>query len=143
PRIMAATGKAASAEVHALGNPEGLEILALEVRRPGPTFRAWDNVRFPLRAVDAEAAVDALNLRGTRPEEFLVEPRPVAGRPGVFCSVDGEFFRIEHLRPLPGRAVSVPAEPPHCLHLLAGSASLETAGGSTLGALARGESALV
>src|SRR5690606_26567170 len=130
PRITAATGKAASAEVHALGNPEGREILALEVRRPGPTFRAWDNVRFPLRAVDAEAAVGALNLRGTRPEEFIVEPRAVPGRAGVFCSVDGEFFRIEHLRPLPGRPVAVPAEQPHCLHLLAGAVSLETEQGA-------------
>src|SRR5690606_7034549 len=52
PRIAAARGRPAAAEVHALGNPEGLEILALEIRRPGPTFRAWDNVRFPLRRID-------------------------------------------------------------------------------------------
>ena len=45
------------AEVHALGNPEGREILALEIRRPGPTFRAWDNVRFPVRDVDVDAAL--------------------------------------------------------------------------------------
>ncbi len=143
PRIAAAAGKAPSAEVHALGNPEGREILALEVRRPGPTFRAWDNVRFPLRAVDVDAAIDALNLRRTAPEEFLVEPQPVAGRRGVFCSVDGEAFRIEHLRPRPGALVDVPAEPPHCLHLLAGEVALERPDGTPLASLRRGEAALV
>lgn len=39
-RLLADGGRAASAEVHALGNPERREILALEIRRPGPTFRA-------------------------------------------------------------------------------------------------------
>ena len=35
PRIVAASGNPISAEVHALGNPEGREVLALEIRRPG------------------------------------------------------------------------------------------------------------
>ncbi|HEY8519225.1 MAG TPA: type I phosphomannose isomerase catalytic subunit [Gammaproteobacteria bacterium] len=142
-RIAAVTGLPPSAEVHALGNPEGRAILALEIRRPGPTLRAWDNVRFPVRDVDVDAAVDALNLRRTSPEEYLVEPRPVPGRPGVFLSVESPFFRIEHLRPLPGRPLDVPAEPAHCLHAISGRASLATAGGEALGELGRGESALV
>ena len=83
-RLLAANGEAASAEVHALGNPEGLEILALEIRRPGPTFRAWDNVRFPQREVDVAAAIEALNLRATRPEEFISKREPIPGREGAF-----------------------------------------------------------
>ena len=113
PRIVAASGRAASAEVHALGNPEGREILALEIRRPGPTFRAWDNVRFPLREIDVAGAIAALNLQRTVPDDFIVEPRSIAGRPGCKVSVDSEYFRLEHLAPAPGRAIDVPAEQPH------------------------------
>ncbi|HEX6998294.1 MAG TPA: type I phosphomannose isomerase catalytic subunit [Gammaproteobacteria bacterium] len=142
-RIVAATGLLPSAEVHALGNPEGREILALEIRRPGPTLRAWDNVRFPVRDVDVDAAVAALNLSRTSAEEYLVEARPVTGRPGVFLSVESPFFRIEHLRPLPGRPLDVPAEAAHCLHAISGRASLTAERGEPLGELGRGESALV
>ena len=133
----------ASAEVHALGNPEGREILALEIRRPGPTFRAWDNVRFPQREVDVEAAVDALNLKATRPEEFACALRPVAGREGAFVSVDCEFFRVEHLAPAADLAVDVPASGPHSLHCLAGAIDAFADDGRPIGRLERGESALV
>ena len=70
PRVAAASGKPASAEVHALGNPEGRGVFALEIRRPGPTFRAWDNVRFPLRDIDIDATLEALNLTATAPAEI-------------------------------------------------------------------------
>jgi hypothetical protein len=66
-RLTAVSGQPASAEVHALGSPEGRAVLALEIRRPGPTFRAWDNVRFPLRNLDIDAALAALNLQATSP----------------------------------------------------------------------------
>lgn len=143
PARLLAAGGVASAEVHALGNPEQKQILALEIRRPGPTFRAWDNVRFPQREVDVAAAVAALNLRATRPEEFLREPAPVQGRDGAFVSVDCEFFRVEHLRPMAGRDVTVPPSGPHCLHCLAGAVDVFDARGASIGRLARGESALV
>ncbi len=142
-RIVAATGRPASAEVHALGNPEGKELLALEIRRPGPTYRAWDNVRFPVREVDVDAAIDALNLIGTRPSEFLVDPLPVAGRTGVFRSVDSVAFRVEHLRPSASTPVAVPAESFHCLHVIRGSASFLSEEGASIGDLAQGESAVV
>ncbi|HUF71956.1 MAG TPA: hypothetical protein VMR74_03540 [Gammaproteobacteria bacterium] len=132
-----------SSEVHSLGNPEGREILALEIRRPGPTFRAWDNVRFPKRAVDVRAAIDALNLRATAAEEFIAELRPVPGRDGVFVSVDSCYFRVEHLLPERARPVGVPASAPHSLHCLAGSVELSTGDGRGIGRLERGESALV
>lgn len=142
-RLLQGSQRTASAEVHALGNPERREILALEIRRPGPTLRAWDNVRFPVRAVDVDAAFDALNLSRTDPAEFLVTPTPVAGRPGTSLSIDSEFYRVEHLRPTPALTVEVPAEPPHCLHALGGRVVVQRADGVEIGRLARGESALV
>jgi len=142
-RLLPAVGGIASAEVHALGNPEGREILALEVRRPGPTFRAWDNVRFPPREVDVEAALAALNLKATAPEEFMCEKRAVPDRAGAFVSVDCEYFRVEHLLPERDQAVAVPAAGPHSLHCLAGSVALTGADGTALGSLEQGESALV
>jgi mannose-6-phosphate isomerase class I len=141
PRVAAASGKPRSAEVHALGNTEGRGVLALEIRRPGPTFRAWDNVRFPLRDIDVDAAIDALNLRATRPEEFIV--KPVHVRPGVRRSVDCEYFRLEHLEPTPGVPIDVPATAPHCVHALAGRVVVRRSGGEQLGELERGESAFV
>jgi mannose-6-phosphate isomerase class I len=140
-RITAANGKPASAEVHALGNPERRSVLALEIRRPGPTLRAWDNVRFPLRDLDIEGALEALNLAATRPEEFIVEPKLV--RPGVRRSVDCEYFRLEHLEPTPKLAIELPESAPHCLHALAGRVALRRSGGGELGTLASGESAFV
>lgn len=142
-RLLATSGGKASAEVHALGNPDRREILALEIRRPGPTFRAWDNVRFPRREVDVTAAVEVLNLRATAAEEFLVERRPVPGREGAFVSVDSEHFCVEHLMPDRTIAVNVPASPPHSLHCLAGAVDVSNAAGRLIGHLERGESALV
>lgn len=142
PRVVAAGGRPASAEVHALGNPEGRGVLALEIRLPGPTFRAWDHVRFPLREIDVDAALAAFNLGATRPSDFVVAPRPM--RPGVRRSVDGEYFRLEHLAPTKAQPVAVPASSPHSLHALAGRVTVcSAAGGVSLGALERGESALV
>ena len=142
-RLLAGTGRLPSAEVHALGNPESREILALEIRRPGPTFRAWDNVRFPLRNVDVGAAIAALNLKRTIAADFIAEPRAVPGRPGVYRSVDSEYFRVEHLRPTRGAPVTVPRELPHSLHVIAGEVTVAAGDGRNVGALARGESALV
>jgi mannose-6-phosphate isomerase class I len=141
PRITSASGAPSSAEVHALGNPEGRGVFALEIRRPGPTFRAWDNVRFPLRNLDIESALDAVNLSATRPEDFVVEPKAV--RPGVRRSVDCEYFRVEHLEPTPRLGVESPALAAHCLHGIAGRVSVRSADGRALGTLERGESALV
>jgi mannose-6-phosphate isomerase class I len=142
-RLLASHGGVASAEVHALGNPEGLEILALEIRRPGPTFRAWDNVRFPIRDVDIVAAIDALNLSATRPEDFFRERQAIPGRRGAFVSVDCEYFRVEHLLPESGRPVEVPGSEPHSLHCLAGTVELSVLPGRVIGTLERGESALI
>ncbi len=142
--VSAAAGRPRSAEVHALGNPQGKEILALEIRRPGATFRAWDHVRFPLRAIDVDKALDALNLRATRPEDFIVTPRPLEGNPGVFRSVRDAWFVIDHLRPRPGAEVRLPAGTPmHVLHVIKGAVKLLTAEDRVLASLPRGCSALI
>lgn len=142
--VSAATGRPRSAEVHVLGNPQGKEILALEIRRPGPTFRAWDHVRFPLRPIDVDKTLDALNLRATRPADFIVTPRPLAGCPGVFRSVEDDWFVVDHLRPRPGADLGLPAGTPmHTLHAVRGTVELRTSDNRTLASLTRGQSALV
>ncbi len=142
--VSAATGRARSAEVHALGNPQGKEILALEIRRPGPTFRAWDHVRFPLRPIDVDKTLDALNLRATRPADFIVTPRPLVGCPGVFRSVQSEWFVVDHLRPRPKAEVRLSAGTPmHTLHAVRGTVELRTPDDRTLASLTRGQSALI
>ncbi len=142
--VSAATGRPRSAEDHALGNPQGKGILALEIRRPGPTFRAWDHVRFPLRPIDVDKTLDALNLRATRPADFIVTPRPLAGCPGMFRSVQSEWFVVDHLRPRPEAEVRLPAGTPmHTLHAVRGTVELRTADGRTLASLTRGQSALI
>jgi len=142
-RHLASPQQLPSAEVHALGNPEGREILALEVRLPGPTLRAWDNVRFPQREVDVGGAISALNLKATVPDDFICTPRPVDGRPNVYCSVDSQFFRVEHLRPGPDAPIELPPMAPHCLHVLSGEVRIQGEHGRELGLLRRGDAALV
>ncbi|MCZ6456568.1 MAG: hypothetical protein O6650_04890 [Actinobacteria bacterium] len=142
--VSAATGRPRSAEVHALGNPQGKEILALEIRRPGPTFRAWDHVRYPMRPLDVDKTLDALNLRATRPADFIVTPRPLAGCPGVFRSVESEWFVVDHLLPRPEAEVGLPAGTPmHTLHAVRGSVELRTSDDRALASLTRGQSALI
>ena len=140
-RVVAASGRPSSAEVHALGNSEGRGVFALEIRRPGPTYRAWDNVRFPMRSIDVDAALAALNLTATRAEDFIVEPAQV--RRGVRRSVDSEHFRLEHLDVTPGVPIELPATAPHCLHALTGRVIVRRSGGGEIGSLERGESALL
>ena len=140
----AVTGRLPSAEVHALGNPEGKEILVLEIRRPGATFRAWDHVRFPMRAIDVDRTLDALSLQATRPSDFIVTPRPLAGCPGIFRSVQSEWFVVDHLRPRPEAEVRLPGGTPvHTLHAIRGKAKLRNPDGRELATLSRGQSALI
>jgi mannose-6-phosphate isomerase class I len=144
-RLLGDASAVPTAEVHALGNPERKEILALEVRRPGPTFRAWDNVRFPMRDIEIEHALDVLNLGATTREDFIAIPELVPGRPGVYCSIDSENFRIEHLRPADalGDRIAVPAEGAHCLHVISGRVEIDGSETTRLGTLRKGQSALV
>lgn len=136
-------GSRVSAEVHALGNPEGKEILALEIRRPGPTYRAWDHVRFPLRDLDIDTAVASLNLTATTLEDFVVRPQPVPDCPGVFRSVESDCFIVEHVRARPEANVIEPGGQPHTLHGISGTVELHGENGDTLGHLTQGESAII
>jgi mannose-6-phosphate isomerase class I len=129
------------AEVHALGNSDGKEMLILEIRRPGITLRAWDHVRFPMREVAVEPALDAMGLAATTPDDFEVIASPLAGQPGVWRSVVCPMFTMDHLRPRPGADVAIDAQAPHTLHCIAGGAAIVARHGST--ALGRGESALI
>jgi mannose-6-phosphate isomerase class I len=141
-RIVDASGQAPAAEVHALGNPERREFVMLEVRRPGPTFRAWDNVRFPMREIDIATALDVLNLQATEPEEFLCS-RSELSQPGHTLSVDSPYFRIEHIEAREGESFDVAASDPCCLHVLAGNVEIAIAGDSGTTSLRRGDSAFV
>ena len=82
--------------------------------------------------------------KATRPEDFIVTPQPLAGRPGVFRSLQVEWFVVDHLRPRPEAEVILPAgNPMHTLHALRGTMELQTTDGRTLAALTRGQSALI
>ena len=140
PDRVLAPGVQPSAEVHALGNPEGAEILALEIRKPGPTMRAWDNVRFPIRDTAPDAAVEALNLKATGAADFMMEKIPLDGQSGISRSVDCEDYCIDHIA-LDDAPVAVANTGVHCLHVVAGA--LEWVSPSRRRRLIRGESAIV
>ncbi|MDH3645527.1 MAG: hypothetical protein OER80_02010 [Gammaproteobacteria bacterium] len=141
-RVCRVAGIAPSAEVHALGNPDRREILMLEIRRPGKTFRAWDHVRFPIRDIEIDQALSALHCGATSPEEFEVTPKPLSGAPGVFRSVKSDSFIVDHIRPEKDRIMSIAGKHFHTLHLIHGSVVLiENTGNTTK--LTTGESAIV
>jgi hypothetical protein len=78
----------ASSTLHALGNPERRPVLALEIRRAGPTYRAWDHGRLPARALDIEAALANVPLTAQDLAAFVV------ASDGVFA-IDNGVFRAE------------------------------------------------
>jgi mannose-6-phosphate isomerase class I len=132
-----------SAEVHALGNPARREILLLEVRKPGTTYRLWDNARFPLRPLQIEEAVGALNLEATSAGEFvfgnLEDSTAGEARTLVTCP----DFVVDHLR-VEG-AIEARHDTGGCpvtLHGIAGAVTLHGHAGD-LGGVGRGESLLV
>lgn len=138
------TSRTPSAEVHCLGNPERKSMLLLEIRRPGVTYRAWDHVRFPLRELAIAQAFETMNCAASRPESFIVEPRAVPERPGVFRSVECPAFIVDHLRPKPGMSVLAAAEGlPTTLHAIAGSAQLYGPDDCDWGSIRAGQSLLL
>jgi hypothetical protein len=135
------TRKPPSAEVHCLGNPERKWMLLLEIRRPGVTYRAWDHVRFPLRELAIGQALEVMNCAASRPEDFIIEPRPIADRPGVVRSVECPAFVVDHLRPRPGVAVVAATDGlPSTLHGIRGTVRLYGAGNRDWGILRAGQS---
>jgi hypothetical protein len=132
-----------SAEVHALGNPEEREILLLEVRKPGVTFRVWDHARFPLRPLQIEEALGALNLEATEPAEFVAGDLG-ASTPGVSRTLaDCPDFAVDHLRVDASHDVAHDTRSgPVTLHGIAGAVTLHVRG-AEIGRVGRGESVLV
>ena len=136
--VLNATPDGRSADVHALGNPEGRGIVLFEIRRTGPTFRLWDHARVPLRPLHVAEALAALSGTGRDPASFIAVPQPIA--PGVRRSVDCEAFAAVHLRPPLGARMFRPAaDGVRTIHVLSGAVLVDP--GST--ALRRGESAVV
>lgn len=133
-----------NAEVHALGDPEEHEVLLLEIRRPGTTYRAWDNVRFPLRALDIERAIGALNLAATRPEEFLAGDLATTRCGEARLLVTCDAFSVLHLAPEVTVDLRLDTEDqPITLHGIAGRVRVSSDADDGTVVLARGESALL
>lgn len=131
-----------SAEIHALGNEKHYEVVALEIRRPGVTHRLWDNVRFPLRAIDVEAALETVNVIGTHPEEFIVKPRQIKN--GVERLVECQAYDIERLTLIPGQTITQSADRnPHILIAIDGAIEFKNGVGQSIGSLSRGETGIM
>ncbi|EDM80492.1 hypothetical protein PPSIR1_41814 [Plesiocystis pacifica SIR-1] len=132
-----------SAQVHALGNLEGRSLLVLEIRRPGPTFRAWDHLRFPMRPIDVGAAIATMNTEASDPASFVVET--IVERPGVHRSVACPAFIVDHLRPCAEQPVVEAAFPGQLttLHAIRGRVELSGPNQESWGELRAGESMLV
>lgn len=114
-----------TAAVHALGNTDNKRILALELRRPAPTHRVWDHVRFPIRPIDIEAALDCLNLKASKPEDYFVEIVPTAHE-NIFASIDDPSFDLEHIRLAKGQEIEMKGDGfAHLLIMLEGEAYLD------------------
>lgn len=132
-----------SAEVHALGNPAQREILLLEIRKPGTTYRLWDNARFPLRPLQIEEAVGALNLEATSAAEFVFGNLEDSTLGEARTLVSCPDFAVDHLR-VDGahEARHDTGGCPVTLHGIARAVTLHGEAGD-LGRVGRGESVLV
>jgi hypothetical protein len=131
------------AEVHALGNPEEREILMLEIRKPGPTFRAWDHARFPLRPIAIERAVAAMNLEATQAGEFLAAELAQTAAGTARMLITCPDFEITHLRVGRDGVRRDTRRSAVTLHGIGGAVDLFDATGRPIGSLARGESVLL
>lgn len=140
-RVLARRGGIASAEIHALGNPDQREILMLEIRRPGVTYRAWDNVRFPLREIDIDKTLQELHLGQTRAEEFIVQPQANPDQPAIRQLVANEHFTVDQVELRAGDSVEIAQRRFATLHFIAGHAEINTAQGRL--ELQAGQSAIV
>jgi len=130
-----------TAAIHALGDPTGKRVLALEVRLAGTTYRVWDHARLPMRPVDARVALAEVCTRASAVDQLVTR---VPADAETFVSVDDGLFVIEHLRPRPrlDREGAGVAEVVHCIR---GRASITgpTASPTATVVLERGRTALV
>lgn len=140
PARVLADGAPPSAEVHALGNPARKELLALEIRKPGPTLRAWDHVRFPIRPVDIDGALQVLSSRKTSADDFVVTPRSHPTLPGAELLVEEPGMLVGRMKIGPGSAAASATGTVHSLHVISGEVMLKS---DKERLLPRGASALV
>src|SRR5262245_25817983 len=143
--IVNATPDGCSADVHALGNPEGRGILLFEIRLTCRTFRLWDHARvddpggrLEPRPLHLSEALAALSGRRRDPGSFLVTAEPI--EPGILRVIDGPAFAAVLLRPRRGAQIFRPAaEHVRTVHVLSGAVLVDP--GSVT--LRRGESAVI
>lgn len=130
------------AEVHALGNPAGVEIETFEVRNVGPTFRAWDNNRFPVRPIDIDTTVSELSLRGTGLDDFIVHPHQI--KSGIERVVTTPEFIVDRISPSPeGLTLTLENQDSHILIPTKGDVIIEARDGTILGRISEGASGIV
>lgn len=124
-----------SATLHALGNANGLGILALEIRRAGPTLRAWDHGRLPQRPLDIDAALAAVPMTAARPEDFVI------AKGGDPFAVDNGVFTAERVVVGPSTVTRNGRGRAELVHVCSGTVVL--GGGRSPATLGAGKSALV
>jgi Phosphomannose isomerase type I len=124
-----------TAALHALGNAGGLGVLALEIRRAGPTLRAWDHGRLPARPLDIEGALAQVPLAAAPVDEFIVAH---AGQP---FAIDNGVFSAERLFVGPQGLARAGRGRAEFIHVCSGSVVL--GGGRSEATLSAGTSALV
>lgn len=128
-----ATGQPSST-LHALGNPHGRAVLALEIRLCGPTFRAWDHGRLPPRTLDIDGALANVPRSGQRVEDFVVT------RGADDFAIDNGVFSAERIA-VGSHPITRGGGRPAFVHVLRGTVELR--GGDGPITLAAGRSALV
>src|SRR5690606_31677920 len=89
-------------------------------------------------------AFETMSCAASRPSDFVIEPRAIADRPGVFRSVECPAFVVDHLRPKPGMTVLAAAEGlPTTVHAIAGEVRLYGPQERDWGTLRAGQSLLL
>jgi len=133
--VAAPDGGPGGATLHALGNAQGRAVLALEIRRVGPTLRAWDHGRLPIRALDIAAAIAGVPMTASRRDAFVLaeDDRDLA--------IDSGAFTAERLRVGPAAIARDGRGRPEFVHVCTGTALL--VGGRQSTTLHAGQSALV
>lgn len=125
----------ASATLHALGNRARKRVLALEIRLAGPTLRAWDHGRLPVRALDIDAALADMSLLATDRDTLVVahgdEP----------CAIDNGVFAFARL-PIDAEGLELAGGRAQLVHALSGTLAIVGPSGREVW-LGPGRSALV
>ncbi len=134
-----------AADIHALGNPYGKEILMLEVRRPTTTLRLWDHVRFPMRPVRIEDALQCTALQVSNASDYFISKCSANLRTqNTHRIVECDAFIVDMFCPAKGRDVAQERSmQPRTLHCTSGEIEIFGDSGESLGRLRAGQSVLI